>query len=247
MRTSQCKAWVWPTLIIVCSANHLSAQAKKTVEDEYRKKFIVVLRDGLAVGLCGEPRADWTTPPKPVLTVTIDKGSAEYHEQHGSSVSMSGCTSVIPEPIRKGEVLKVESAKIQTVLMQGRQFGLWVSGVSPHAVERGVGAFSHQSDELGGAYIIFKLSQKDDQKEALEAATLASDWFKIFDTQDSAAVFGNTSSGVFVKEIKVGMTIAEVESVFGAPQTRVDLTDKVLYKYKDMTVEFHAGKVTDVR
>jgi hypothetical protein len=31
------------------------------------------------------------------------------------------------------------------------------------------------------------------------------------------------------------------------PQTRVDLGDKVLYKHKNMTVEFHNGKLTDVR
>jgi hypothetical protein len=43
------------------------------------------------------------------------------------------------------------------------------------------------------------------------------------------------------------MTIAEVESVLGPPQTRVDLADKILYKYKDMTVEFREGKVADVR
>jgi hypothetical protein len=29
-------------------------------------------------------------------------------------------------------------------------------------------------------------------------------------------------------------------------ETRVDLGEKVLYKYKNMTVEFHNGKVADV-
>ena len=43
------------------------------------------------------------------------------------------------------------------------------------------------------------------------------------------------------------MSFADVESALGAPLTRVDLGEKVLYKYKDMTVEFHDGKVTDVR
>jgi hypothetical protein len=49
------------------------------------------------------------------------------------------------------------------------------------------------------------------------------------------------------KEIKLGMTIADVENIMGPPATKVDLGEKVLYKYKDMTVEFHGGKVTDVR
>ena len=43
------------------------------------------------------------------------------------------------------------------------------------------------------------------------------------------------------------MSFAEVEADLGVPQTRVDLGEKVLYKYKDMTVEFHDGKVIDVR
>jgi hypothetical protein len=49
------------------------------------------------------------------------------------------------------------------------------------------------------------------------------------------------------KELKLGMTAADVEKILGPPLTKVDLGEKVLYKYKDMTVEFHDGKVTDVR
>jgi hypothetical protein len=53
--------------------------------------------------------------------------------------------------------------------------------------------------------------------------------------------------GAFVKEVKLGMTPAEVEAVLGLPETKVDLGEKILYKYKNMTVEFHDGKVTDVK
>jgi hypothetical protein len=233
--------------ILLLSSISLNAQNKKLVEAQYKNKFVVVLKEGLAVGLCSEAQPNWPSLPKPVLTVTVNNGVAVYHEQHESAYAMSGCSIVTPEPIHKGEVLRVESAKIQTVLMQGRQFGLLVMNVSPHAVERGVGALAHQSDERGWAYIVFKLDEKDNKKEAIQAASYASDWFKVFDSQNDAASFGNTASGVFVKQIKVGMTIAEVESVFGAPETRIDLTDKILYKYKDMTVEFREGKVTDVR
>src|SRR2546428_110675 len=49
------------------------------------------------------------------------------------------------------------------------------------------------------------------------------------------------------KEIKLGMTPAEVEAHLGLPETKVDLGAKVLYKYKDMSIEFHDGKVTDAR
>jgi hypothetical protein len=43
------------------------------------------------------------------------------------------------------------------------------------------------------------------------------------------------------------MTVAQVESALGVPESRVDLGEKVLYKYAEITVEFHDGKVTDIR
>jgi len=49
------------------------------------------------------------------------------------------------------------------------------------------------------------------------------------------------------KEIKLGMTPAEVEAALGLPETKIDLGEKLLYKYKDMSVEFKGGKVADVR
>jgi hypothetical protein len=47
--------------------------------------------------------------------------------------------------------------------------------------------------------------------------------------------------------VKAGISFADVEKALGVPQTRVDLGEKVLYRYKDMTIEFQNGKVTDVR
>jgi len=49
------------------------------------------------------------------------------------------------------------------------------------------------------------------------------------------------------KEIRLGMDFAQVEAVLGPPETRADLGPKVLYRYKDMTVEFRDGRVIDVR
>jgi hypothetical protein len=54
-------------------------------------------------------------------------------------------------------------------------------------------------------------------------------------------------SGASVKEVTLGMTLARVELELGLPETKVDLGEKALYKYKNMTVEFHNGRVTDVK
>lgn len=68
-------------------------------------------------------------------------------------------------------------------------------------------------------------------------------------TAGSAAALAesNVPPTTGTKEIKLGMTTNQVDKILGSPTTKVDLGEKVLYKYKDMTVEFHDGKVTDVR
>ena len=94
---------------------------------------------------------------------------------------------------------------------------------------------------------IAAISIASDKGDVDKADVFAAQWLKPFDTAVDAAKFGNTASGVFVNQVKAGMSFGDVEGALGLPQTRVDLGEKVLYKYKDMTVEFHDGRVTDVR
>jgi len=86
--------------------------------------------------------------------------------------------------------------------------------------------------------------QKPEKPQAAEPKSNTSKDWEPFKDQKTPPPPPAASSG---KELKLGMTPAEVEAVLGQPATRVDLGPKVLYKYKDMTVEFHDGKVTDVR
>ena len=97
--------------------------------------------------------------------------------------------------------------------------------------------------------MLFRSIRAGDKGKDLNAAdALAAHWFKPVTSPGAAAPeFGNTASGVFVDQVKAGMSFSEVEHALGVPQTRIDLGEKVLYKYKDMTVEFHDGKVADVR
>lgn len=48
-------------------------------------------------------------------------------------------------------------------------------------------------------------------------------------------------------EIKLGMTMGEVESALGKPDKKVNLGAKQIYYYKDMKVTFLNGKVSDVQ
>ena len=50
-----------------------------------------------------------------------------------------------------------------------------------------------------------------------------------------------------IREVKLGMTVEEVENQFGSPEKKATLSDKVVYRYPDMTVEFVGGRVSDVK
>lgn len=232
-------------LLLVFFAVALSASAKP-LPTQYDGKFFVVLKDGLAIGVCQAPAVDQTMKSQgviPTLAVRVNGDNVEYHPQTGITAMTTGCTAVVAEPIRKGEVLLATRG-----MTTKHELVLFLHNVAPHQITRGQGSFQHSTYEVGAMSLRFKLANPKDEAEQLAAV---GEWLRQFDSQDEAstfsAQFGNTASGVFVKQVKAGMSFAETEQVLGPPETRVDLGDKVLYKYKDMTVEFHAGKVTDVR
>jgi hypothetical protein len=215
------------------------ATDKKDLSERYKGKYLVVLREGLAVGMCAD------LPEIPLgnaLDVRITGESAESRPQTGMSAAMTGCGGIIPEPLHKGEVVLARFTWFRR--LRGGYFTITVENLSAHQVERGVGTSGHQRLKYGRANLIF---ETDDAKDYDSVASLVEKWLKPFDTHAAAAQFGNTASGVYVRQVKLGMSFAEVETALGPPQTRVDLGEKVLYKYKDMTVEFHNSKVTDVK
>jgi hypothetical protein len=212
---------------------------KKDLAERYKGKYLVVLQEGLAVGVC----ADLPTVPSGIaFDVRITGESAEFSPQTGASAGMTGCGEIIPEPLHKGEIVFARYTWFRR--LKGGFFTITVQTVSPHQVKRSEGASRHEHLKYGKADLIFETS---DTKDYDAVAALVEKWVRPFDTRAEAAQYGNTASGVYVKEVKLGMSFAEVEAALGPPQTRADLGDKVLYKYKDMTVEFHDGKVTDVK
>jgi len=74
--------------------------------------------------------------------------------------------------------------------------------------------------------------------------TAIESWVKPFPTLEDAIAFASTLG---TREISLGMTIAEIESVLGPPETKISLGEKVIYKYEGMAVEFVDGKVADVK
>jgi hypothetical protein len=210
---------------------------------KYRDKFVVVMDEGLSIG--SQPgvihRAGWSFgSARSCLAVAI-AGLEKSSLKAVLMPQMPGETGCAVDSLHKGEVLKVLHVSFHSPYLS-----LDLQSLSPHSITRGLGAFAHQSLEIGEVHIAILAGDKGKDLGAADA--LAAHWFKLATSADAAAPeFGNTASGAFVSQVKAGMSFAEVEQALGVPQTRVDLGEKVLYKYKDMTVEFHDGRVTDVR
>jgi len=218
MRTISLRTLAWPVLAtLVCCTYALADDDKDMINAAYGHKFAEVLQDGLTIGYC-----QGESSPRPVpVTITL------------SGVGRVGNIFHCPmQPVRKGQMLVVTNVKSYR---HGKLIALSVEG-TPTSMTRGIGAYEHETFEVGKGVLEFKCDA--------DCQGLISQWLKFSDTVSN---IGNTASMVTVKEIKLGMTFADVERALGVPQTKVELGPKVLYKYKDLTVEFQDGKVADVR
>jgi len=219
---------------------HARSIDKEGLLSKYRDKFVVVITEGISTGVCEGHPGEKGLLGESIPTIHIIITGPGLVQTKSPLLAPPGCGRIAPEPAHRGEVLRVYH-----VAFHGGYLQLYVENISAHAISCGVGAFGHESIEKGRAFIRIRAGR--DGKDLDEADALAARWFKPFDSAADAARLGNTAAGVFVNQVKVGMSFAEVEQALGLPQTRADLGEKVLYKYKDMTVEFHDGKVADVR
>lgn len=230
-----------PVLFLLAALLFPSASDKDALKNRYDKKFLVVLREGLAVGLCSSPTRMPLGIEPPTLPVKVSGDAASYREETGFRTMGSGCASIAPEPVSKGEILLVKR-----VWSHGDHFNIVVVS-QPREVERTAGAayeLKRKRTEVGFADLAF---QSSNLKDADGVIALIDRWVKPFDDVADARIFAKTILEPATKDIKLGMSVADVEKAFGAPVTRVDLGEKLIYRYKDMVVEFHDGKVSDVR
>jgi len=215
-------------LVVAALPVNAAPPDKASLLSKYRDKFVVVTNEGLSTCyLSAEINGG-------IGDLIVFINGPNIQDVHARAIFCSA------EPVHKGEVFAISHVAFHS----GHLF-LSVLNVSPHAITRGLGAFAHESLESGKATV--RIPAGSDGKDMDAADSLAAHWFKLFDTAADAAKIGNTATGAFVAQVKAGMSFADVESALGVPQTRIDLNEKILYKYKDMTVEFHNGKVTDVR
>ena len=213
--------------LLVCP--QMSAMDKEELLSKYHRRFFVVLQDGLPACFSGLEQA----------ASKLTRGVVAIDGVPRVAIVV-GCSML---PLQKGEIV----FEFKKPAFLGGHLSIQIEAHTPRTMTVGIGAFAHEILGYGKTEVIF-WSAKDDFDKA---DALAAQWLKPYDTIEdaraNAAQIGNTASGVVVHEVKAGMTFAEVESALGLPVTKIGLGEKTLYKYKDMTVEFHDGKVTDVR
>lgn len=72
-------------------------------------------------------------------------------------------------------------------------------------------------------------------------------YLKFFETDSEAMAFVSSGGKTTEKaELKTGMTIEEVTEIMGLPEKKLSFGDKTKFVYKDMTVIFESGKVSEV-
>jgi hypothetical protein len=164
----------------------------------------------------------------------------EVDIEDGEIVKNEGYT----HEVQPGTVLGIFGLKIKDDRVE-----LFCRTAEPaHQVQRPVGTLreGQKSFERTNTKLRFFFDEETMESSELEDIYSAIDsWVKPFPTLEEALDFAENLGAT--KEINLGMTIAEVESVFGPPETRASLGEKVIYKYSDMAVEFVDGLVSDVK
>ncbi len=97
-----------PLLIAGIAIAAVSAFAvdKKDLTERYKHRYVVVVREGLAVGACaGHPGS--VLP----LNVTISGDTADYKPDARFGAGLTGCGQIVPEPLHKGDVLFIHNAR----------------------------------------------------------------------------------------------------------------------------------------
>ena len=227
-------------------AKGLPKQAKKQVEERYKKSKYMAFRPMYRVDAGSLEELGTVLVAVKGLPMRADErissimifDPVEVNIKDGEIVKSSGYT----HEVQPGTILAIYDLKIRDDRIE-----LFCRTVNPHAIERGVGAFRDTYYENVSIKLRFFFNRSVmDSSNVTTVFSTIDEWVKPFDSYDEAIKVGNTVSGAFVKEIKLGITFAEVESIFGVPQKKATLGNKVIYKYSDMAIEFVDGKVADV-
>jgi len=221
-------------------AKGLSKQAKKQVEERYKKSKMAVW--GADAGSFKEwgtvlvavrrfpMMVDRPDIVAPWLTVTVDIKEDKIIEKRGEYT----------HEVEPGTILGILNLKIKNDRIE-----LFCRTAEPlHQVQRLTGIQTKSFERTTTNLRLFFDKGTMESGDLDHIYTAIDSWVKPFSTLEDAIAFASTFG---TKEISLGMTIAEIESVLGRPEIKISLGEKVIYKYSDMAIEFVDGKVADVK
>ncbi len=250
-RLTSTRQLVWLGMVVAllfsqaALAKGLSKQAKKQVEERYKKSKMA------GWGADAGSFKEWGTVLVAVKRLPM---------RADMSLGMVSGPFPVEVDIRDSEIIKrgdytheVEPGTILGILdlkTKDDRIELFCRTAEPaHQVQRlggihGVGG-GQRSFERTTTKLRFFFDEATMKSGDLDHIYTAIDsWVKLFPTLEEAIAF---AGDIGTKEISLGMTIAEIESVLGPPETKISLGEKVIYKYEGMAVEFVDGKVADVK
>ena len=237
---------VWLGMVVVllfsqaALAKGLPKQAKKQVEERYKKSKMAVW--GADAGSFKEwgtvlvavrrfpMMVDRPNIVAPWLTVTVDIKEDKIIEKRGEYT----------HEVEPGTILGILNLKIKNDRIE-----LFCRTAEPlHQVQRLTGIQTKSFERTTTNLRLFFDKGTMESGDLDHIYTAIDSWVKPFSTLEDAIAFASTLG---TREISLGMTIAEIESVLGRPETKIFLGEKVVYKYEGMAVEFVDGKVADVK
>jgi hypothetical protein len=203
-------------------------ECKKTLTEKYQKgKLLVIKVDGVPTMVEKLP-GNLGSKTYCMITIKPD-GKWKVYSVLGSQ---SDSTNVLSE----GDVLlitklDIKSKSIQIFTRTTRAMHYDASGrTSWLGSRKGTGTGFHAN------IFTFKMKKNETCDALIERVE------KYFDAYNKEEEIGQKET----VEIKVGMTIEEVEKILGQPLKKATIGNKVIYKYEDWKITFVDGKVVDV-
>ena len=219
-------------------AKGLSKDAVRRISERYRRMNTLVLEKAMTISYDSKLLAFDLYSLQFPLSETVDI-------KDDALVDVERVTGSLIEPkiqFEVGTFLIITSWRFD----KDNRIELWCTTAKDYPIERRTTFKTTMRNETINIKFRFFFDKSVLKANDLETVFQAIDlWVKPFPTKEEAMAYRNTL--VTVPEIKSGMTVAEVESVFGVPIRKAILGDKMIYKYEDMTVEFVDGKVSDVQ
>ncbi len=157
---------------------------KDVLKHTYDHKYLVVLREGLAVGVCARRAREGysSSTDLPKIIVYISGNSVQLESPGKFSLLMpENCETVAPSPIHSGQILVVKGSHVV-----GGELRLSVETVSINESRPVNPLFRSDSEANRAAEFRFKLRDADNYSECVRQVE---GWVKVFASPQDAESF----------------------------------------------------------